>query len=67
MYALKNLTQNEIEHMINSGRKVYWKNKSYVVIKDKLGQFLIKHESGDCVGLESEFAYNHESDSFLEN
>lgn len=41
----------EIKENINKGVTVYWGDDSYTVIKDSLGQFLIKHISGHCIGL----------------
>lgn len=32
----------EIKQAIADGQKVYWSNKAYEVIKDKIGQYLIK-------------------------
>lgn len=41
----------EIKENINKDIRVYWGDDSYTVIKDSLGQFLIKHISGHCIGL----------------
>lgn len=66
MNQLREITQNEIEKMVNDGKIIFWSNKEYRVIKDSLGQFLIKHSSGDCVGLKSEFVYDNTSNHFIE-
>lgn len=66
MNNLIEITQDEIEKMVRDGRDIYWKHEGYKVIKDSLGQFLIKHSSGDCVGLSSEFVYNNTSNDFYE-
>ena len=48
----KGLSLSEIEIAIYNGYKVYWKNTNYQVIKDKIGQYLIKCLSNSyCVGL----------------
>lgn len=50
----KGLSLNDIEIAIYNGYTVYWKNKNYQVIKDKIGQYLIKCLSNSyCVGLTS--------------
>lgn len=63
---LPEITQDEIEKMVNDGRNIYWYNEGYKVIKDSLGQFLIKHHSGNCVGLKSEFIIDNTSNQFIE-
>lgn len=63
---LKNITQDEIEKMINDGRKIFWKNEGYKVVKDSLNQFLIIHHSGDCVGLKSAFWNETTCNDFFE-
>lgn len=40
----------EIKQAIEEGKKVYWSNLSYEVIKDNIGQYLIKSGS-HCIGL----------------
>lgn len=62
---LKDATQKEIENLVSEGRKVYWKNTGYKVIKDNLGQYLIVFHSGDCVGLKSEFCNKTTSNDFI--
>lgn len=41
----------QIKQAIAEGKKVHWANNSYEVIKDKIGQYLIVHERGNCIGL----------------
>lgn len=41
----------QIKTAVVSGKVVHWANDGYTVICDKLGQWLIKHYSGNCVGL----------------
>ena len=46
------MTLKEIQESIQSGRKVYWKQKNYQVIKDRIGQYLIEcQNNGSCVSL----------------
>ena len=66
MYQLKNITMDEVEKMIMDGRKIFWKNSGYKVIKDSIGQYLIVHHSGNVVGLKSEFANKEFSNDFFE-
>lgn len=48
----KGLSLSDIEIAIYNGYTVYWKNKNYQVVKDKIGQYLIKCLSNSyCVGL----------------
>ena len=35
------MTLTEIKQAVENGQKVYWSNKNYEVIKDKIGQWLI--------------------------
>jgi Tfp pilus assembly protein PilX len=42
---------HEIKQAVDSGKKVYWSNLGYQVIKDSIGQYLIKHICGHCIGL----------------
>lgn len=62
---LKDLYQHEIEKMIDDGRLIFWKNSSYPVIKDRLGQYLIAHKDS-VVGLKSVFSVNETSNDFYE-
>tara|TARA_R100000781_G_scaffold113020_1_gene80846 strand:+ start:305 stop:511 length:207 start_codon:yes stop_codon:yes gene_type:complete len=42
----------EIKKAIEQGNKVFWKNTAYEVIKDSIGQYLIKcHLNNYCIGL----------------
>ncbi len=42
----------EIKAAIENGENVYWKQTSYKVIKDKIGQYLIIYLNDDsCIGL----------------
>jgi len=45
------MTLKEIKAAIESGKKVYWSNASYTVIKDRHQRYLICHDSGSCIGL----------------
>ena len=43
---------SEIKKAVDQGRAVCWGNPNYRVIKDSLGQYLIKcGVSGHCIGL----------------
>lgn len=42
----------QIKEAVLSGNRVFWKNKSYEVIKDSLNQWFIKcHFNNHCIGL----------------
>jgi len=46
------MNADEIKAAIEAGKKVFWSNDGYEVIKDKLGQFMIKCiHNGHCIGL----------------
>ncbi len=46
------MTLEEIKCAVESGKKVYWKNQNYEVIKDSIGQWLINCPmTGYCIGL----------------
>jgi len=46
------MTLEEIKSAVSSGGRVHWVNNGYEVIKDDLGQWLIKcHLNDCCVGL----------------
>jgi len=46
------MNANEIRKAIDSGSKVYWSNYAYEVIKDSIGQYLIKcHINNSYIGL----------------
>jgi hypothetical protein len=43
---------DEIMYALEIGGKVYWHNDNYEVIKDKIGQYLIRSISNNsCIGL----------------
>jgi hypothetical protein len=48
------MTLDEIKAAVDQGQTVHWANAGYRVIKDSLGQYLIAHEGGHCIGLASE-------------
>lgn len=43
----------EIKAVVDKGeRRVFWSNTAYEVLKDSIGQYLIKcHLNGNCIGL----------------
>lgn len=46
------MTLQQIKDAIENGNKVIWKQDNYEVIKDSIGQYLIKCKSNDsCIGL----------------
>jgi len=46
------MTLYEIMDAVGSGRRVFWRNPAYEVIRDRVGQWLIKcHINGYCTGL----------------
>ena len=46
------MTLEQIKAAVEAGHKVYWKNKAYEVIKDSVGQWLIRCNFNDyCIGL----------------
>jgi len=46
------LSLSDIETAIYNGYRVHWKNDNYLVLKDRVGQYLIKCLSNShCVGL----------------
>ena len=45
------MTIEEIKLAVDSGKRVHWANAGYTVIKDKIGQYLITHFMGNCIGL----------------
>jgi hypothetical protein len=48
------MTFQEIKQAIADGKKVYWMNLGYEVIKDSLGEYLvICLHNNNCVGLTS--------------
>lgn len=46
---------NQIKSAVESGKKVFWANTAYEVVKDNLGQWLIIYRKGErnenCIGL----------------
>jgi len=40
------MTLNEIKTAIDEGKKVFWSNTAYRVIKDSIGQYLIGYNIG---------------------
>ena len=52
------MSLSEIKDAVEAGKVVHWANTGYVVIKDRLGQFLVKFTSNDnCVGLDNRYGY----------
>lgn len=46
------MTLTEIRAAVEAGKPVYWASRSYQVIRDCIGQWLIKCLSnGSCIGL----------------
>lgn len=42
----------EIKAAVESGKTVCWSNRGYVVVKDRIGQWLIQFlTNGHCIGL----------------
>lgn len=42
---------DEIKAAVDAGQTVHWANRSYRVVKDSIGQWLIKCDNGYCIGL----------------
>lgn len=62
------MTVDEIKTAVEAGQKVYWCNPGYQVIKDSIGQFLIKFiPNGHCIGLtwQDGVTLNGEPDEFF--
>lgn len=62
------MTLDQIKQAIDQGQKVYWSNTSYEVIKDKIGQYLIKYKPNNyCIGLTwtDEVTLNGQEDEFF--
>jgi hypothetical protein len=58
----------EIKNAVNKGRKVYCGNSAYLVIKDKVGQWLIKCSlNGYCIGLHGQVGTDYENQLNGEN
>lgn len=46
------MTLTEIKAAVESGKRVFWGNRAYEVIKDNVGQWLIVCKLNDhCIGL----------------
>ena len=45
------MTTQEIKDALAAGKKVYWHNSAYEVIKDSKDQYLIRHTNGSCIGV----------------
>lgn len=46
------MTLQEIKKAIADGKRVFWVNEGYEVIRDRIGQYLIVYEpTGYCIGL----------------
>ncbi len=46
------MTLEQIKQAISEGKKVHWSSGLYEVVKDNIGQYLIKCSSNDhCIGL----------------
>jgi hypothetical protein len=46
------MNAQQIRDLVDAGKTVYCDTKSYVVIKDSIGQYLIKcPDNGYCIGL----------------
>jgi hypothetical protein len=50
--SLEYMTSDAIKAHVEAGRRVFWRDESYEVIKDRIGQWLVKcHINGACWGL----------------
>lgn len=55
-------TAQEIKKAVDEGKTVYSGNEAYTVVKDKLGQYLIKCSlNGYCVGLSGQEGTQYEN------
>ena len=46
------MTLAEIKQAVDSGKKVFWGTSNYLVVKDRLNQYLIKSLcNNNCIGL----------------
>ena len=61
------MSLDDIKTAIYNGYTVYWKNRGYEVIKDKIGQYLIKCTANSyCVGLtRTDGNFNRRPQTFL--
>jgi hypothetical protein len=57
----------EIKDAVTEGKNVYWANKRYKVVKDKIGQWLITCDGGSAIGLTHQdgVTMNGEEDEFF--
>ena len=66
----RGMTAEEIMAAVNAGKRVFWKNMDYEVVKDRIGQFHVKcHHNNDCIGLtwmDGKTLNGDETDFFLE-
>lgn len=58
--ALLNTIQ-EIKTAVDAGKTVYADSEAYTVIKDSLGQYLIKFHSGSVIGLHGQAGTQYET------
>jgi hypothetical protein len=48
----RHMTLDDIKAAVDAGQTVHWANTSYIVHKDRLGQYLITYvPNGSCIGL----------------
>ena len=62
------MTLEQIKYNISIGKKMHWSNIGYEVIRDNVGQYLIKCTSnGSCIGLTwaDEVTLNGREDDFF--
>ena len=46
------MNAEQIKSAVSAGKQVFWKQENYPVIKDRIGQYLIKCTNNDhCIGL----------------
>ena len=51
----------QIKQAVDSGKTVYWSNNAYQVIKDSIGQYLVKCSLNDsCIGLHGQIGGKYE-------
>jgi hypothetical protein len=55
------MTLEEIKAAVEAGHVVHWHNSAYKVVKDSLGQWMVKCiDNGHCIGSHTATARNHE-------